>query len=575
MLRYPSLIESSDVDGGSSVAVLTYLRCIIESIDHAELLHVTLQYLLALPEPSEDESKPARPTTLARRRKSSMLVTNLAQGLEKPMPDLFTLVDLILTSLKSRDHPTVTATLQLVSVLLQSQHQYAVLSIVKIQTCNDDMAIRTIDEHNRNTEILFSMAEDLIEHDDLRNVYEAHLHDARSLIELHCCSAILLTLPGPGVGDRMMETSKIELTKIVRPHSIRLDDPLTDSMLSLLQNFLANDIHMNLSLTQAFASLASCANTCLERWLLGDPLRMRSYLQRNIVSASDSGESDHDDTITIDTKAKDENTIAEPPKPEDIEPIPRKSTAYDKSPSPVYVALDSLVQQVETFRHTIQEFDTYLAERRHAFKVGEDNDMAVTNDVSVPRKAEERSPGERARMSTSQDQGAPHLASIPKRLVSETSSSSVSRSSSPRGRQPSDPLSSTSTERLNHLRISPSPSPSQSASRPFSPSPLRKDTITSIPPKRIVTPTGQAGIMQQRVKIRTTLEHNIRDVGSSETSSLRSESTAAEARNADAAAQEITLDHLLTNIIILQEFILELAAIIEVRAGLFGEVKFV
>ena len=36
----------------------------------------------------------------------------------------------------------------------------------------------------------------------------------------------------------------------------------------------------------------------------------------------------------------------------------------------------------------------------------------------------------------------------------------------------------------------------------------------------------------------------------------------------------VSLSHILTNIVVLQEFILELAAVMQVRASLFGEVKF-
>jgi hypothetical protein len=36
----------------------------------------------------------------------------------------------------------------------------------------------------------------------------------------------------------------------------------------------------------------------------------------------------------------------------------------------------------------------------------------------------------------------------------------------------------------------------------------------------------------------------------------------------------VTVSHALTNVIVLQEFLLELAALVQVRAGLFGEVRF-
>lgn len=37
----------------------------------------------------------------------------------------------------------------------------------------------------------------------------------------------------------------------------------------------------------------------------------------------------------------------------------------------------------------------------------------------------------------------------------------------------------------------------------------------------------------------------------------------------------VSVNHVLTNVIILQEFLLELAALVQVRAGLFGEVRYV
>jgi hypothetical protein len=37
----------------------------------------------------------------------------------------------------------------------------------------------------------------------------------------------------------------------------------------------------------------------------------------------------------------------------------------------------------------------------------------------------------------------------------------------------------------------------------------------------------------------------------------------------------VSVSHVLTNVIVLQEFLLELAAMVQVRAGLFDEVRFV
>ena len=566
--RYPSLIESSDVDGGSSVAVLTYLRCIIESIDHAELLHVTLQYLLALPDKAEEESASARPTTLARRRKSQTLISTLAQGQEKPMPDLFTLVDLVLTSLRSRNQQTVTVTLQLVSVLLRSQHQYAVSSIIKSQPCYDILPARTIDAHVRDTTMLFSFAEDLFEHDDLGELYQTHLQDAQTLLESHCCSSRLLALPGSTEADL---SSIRRSSRMVQPHMIRLDDPLIKSLVHLLEDFLVNDIGTNLSLTQMFSTLASCGNTRLDCWLLGDPVQREDALDHDAAS-------DHDDTITI-NKDVDSNMSAS-----EITLRPRDFTASDQAPngpthstSPVFAALDGLVRQVERFRHEIQEFDIYLAERRHVFRVGEDIDKAVANDIPPSRRSHDSS-----RLSHSQVRGVPQIGSISQRLRSNASSANASRSSSPRGRQLNDSSTSTLVGRLNHLRISPSPSPSKPGSRTFSPSPLHKDavrsdSVPSTPQKRAHTPMRPADALRQNIRVKARHD-NVRsetpEIGGSDTSSIRSVSVSPDAKYID-DTKEVTLNHLLTNVIILQEFILELAAIVEVRASLFGEVQFI
>lgn len=491
------------------------------------------------------------------------------------MPDLFTLVDLILTSLKSRNQQTVAATLRLISVVLQSQHQYAVSSIVKTQPLSDDIHARTIGAHNRDTEALFSMAEDLVEHGDLREMYDAHLQDARTLIESHCCSTSLLTLPGSSIGEQGVGEPKTERKYIVRPHLITFDDPLMTSMVSLLKDFLLNDINTNLSLTQTLATLASCGNTRLERWLLGDPVDTKTYPAQSVASISDSGDSDRDDTITVDTKAHPETQTADVTKPEN--PIPKdcEPPNYYSTPSPVFAALDSLVQQVERYRHDIKDFDTYLAERRHVFKIGEDIENAVANESPLSQKSNERKSGESTRVSVPRSRGTDHIVSISERLISETTSSNESRSSSPRGRQPSDLMPSTPIARLNHLRISPSPSPSQPASRAFSPSPLREHSSRYTQPKRVLTPMGPADSLHQKLKIKSTSGRDVREKGSSETSSIRSESTSAEIRGTETAGKEITLGHLLTNVIILQEFTLELAAIVEVRGSLFGEVKFI
>jgi hypothetical protein len=563
-------MESSDIDGGSAVAVLSYLRCILESIDHPELTHLILHYLFALPKgPPEDLSK-ARPTTLVRRRKSEILVNTLATGDEKPSPNLFTLVDLILTSLQSRNQQTVTATLRLISVILRNHHQRALSTLIKVQTRNLS-AKRTVGAHDRGLDYLLSLAEDLAPSDDLEMAYETHLQDAHSLLESHSCSVQLLALPSMETLT-MQSTTKDPWGKshLVQAHTIPPEDALLGTLLLLFTSFLHNDIETNLSLTQAFSTYASCGYTRLEGWLI-----------TNFSNTGNTGKTNCPSTrkpLSIDldqeTKLEDQNTSAsdDDGATNNRASDPRHEDPTSELSSPVFSVFHSLLDQVEVFRRDILDFDTYLAERRHVFKVGEEIDSALAGNPIPPRKSEDSK-----RTSPTRARDAAPIGSISQRLLSENISAGASRSSSPRGRQRNDPPISTLVGRLSHLQIPPSPSSSNPASRAYSPSPLRKDSFSSTPPRFTNAPIGPVDALRQKIKIiirPLSQQDHSRGLGSSETSSVRSDSVGPASNTAD-EPKEISLSHLLTNVIILQEFILELAAIVQVRASLFDEVAFV
>ena len=558
--RYPSLMESSDIDGGSAVAVLSYLRCILQSINQPELTHLVLQYLFALPKgPSEDLSK-ARPTTLVRRRKSEILVNTLATGDDKPSPELFTLVDLILTSLQSRNQQTISTTLRLISVILRNHHQRALPALVRINTKNLQ-AKRTIEAHDRALDYLLSIAEDLTASSDLEGPYETHLRDAHSLLESHSCSTHLLALP-------TMETHKTHSTtekdtpgesQLVQAHAILLEDPLLRSILLLFANFLYNEIETNLSLTQALSTFASCGYTRLEGWLISNAGVTGSTTPPTMRETASSRP---DQKAVLD----DQNLSTS-----NDDGARSRQNLTSEGFSPVFAVFESLLDQIEVFRRDILDFDTYLAERRHVFKVDEEIDNALAENPIPSRRSVDSK-----RTSPTRTREVTSIGSISQRL-SDNISAGGSRSSSPRGRQRNDPPISTLIGRMNHLQIPPSPSSSQPASRAYSPSPLRKDSYSSTPPGPINTPLGPADALRQKIKMSTQpVGHrgHVRDFGSSETSSVRSQPTGP-ASNPTDETKEISVSHLLTNVIILQEFMLELAAIVQVRASLFDEVAFV
>lgn len=75
-----------------------------------------------------------------------------------------------------------------------------------------------------------------------------------------------------------------------------------------------------------------------------------------------------------------------------------------------------------------------------------------------------------------------------------------------------------------------------------------------------------------RLKINRQSEADVSDLRS-ETSSLKSEEVAG--GEGKEVYKEVSLSHILTNVIVLHEFVMELVAMVQVRASLFGEVKFV
>ena len=531
------------------------MKCIIESIDHPDLVQLTFEYLLAVPEPKMKEQPSSRPTALARRRRSQSLLASLAKGQEKPLPDLFNLDDLVLGSLRSRNQQTVTATLRLISTMLRTHHQHDV-SLIKASRHKMSMSLRNLEAHERNTALLFSIIEELMDDPGLGESYELHLEDAQNLLESHACSLHLLALPST---DPIHESLRASKTVSEAPSTVAFNDPVLHSLVALLEEFLANDVETNLSLTHTFSTVASCARRQLDGWLLGTsdedakkPLQNGS----NSLHAVDDADKEKE---TVDAFSKGSD-------PPDVD-----ETSQRFFGTPVLAALDFLVKQVNNFRQEIESFDILLKERRRTLKSEEHPEGHSSQERPASRKSEDSTMGTHKPVKP-----ALQIGSISERLLSETPSTVGSRSASPRGRQLDTSSSPTLVGRLSHLRQSPSRSPAKSTSRAISPSPLRNDISADTLLEQALAPsqTSPTDQLQQKVRIPLHRFNNDKEISDakSETSSIRSDSVS----NGPDEGQwrDVTLSQVLTNVIVLQEFVMELVAIVQVRASLFGEVDF-
>ena len=549
------MLESSDADGGF-VAVLTYLRCILLTVDHPDLTHRILHYLLALPKNFTPNSSTSRPATLARRRKSESLILKQAATLEEIPPGLYTLVDMIFGGLGSYTQQTVAATLRLIGTILSKHHQYVIPGLIEAKPMKDNSMKRSVQAHDKNVNALLGMAEVLIDEDTDQD-YESHLQDARVLLESHVCSPEILPLP-----SRILATGQKPLgsreDKLV-DHTIDPDDRLLQSMLSLLDRFFSNEIETNLSLTQALSCLASCGHTQLEGWLLDDlsgTTKLDSIPSRSPAELESIARTDHPKP---DTEGRSEDSTLDQP-----------TLALEKDyASPFFKSLDALVDQVERFKQEIEDFEIHFAERRHIFNVGDRMD----NELDDAPALSSREPRATKAASHNRMRAPGQVVSIAERLLSNDNSASTSRASSPRGRHRIAPSGPTPVSRMSHLRISPSPSPSKDSSV-HTASPLRRGSVSSTPSKSLPSPTGPPNAIHQHVKIPMGVakrRNDSLDIGSSEASSIRSELSEPEPFQRREII-EVSLSKILTNVVILHEFLLEMAAIVEVRASLFGEV---
>lgn len=580
-LLYPSLLESSDVDGGSSVAVLTYLRRILEALDHPDMIHLILHYLLALPDTATSPSAFRASVSAARKRKSMDLATMMASThLDvATTPALFNLVDLIQASLRSPSEQTISVTLQLVSVILRRHHRYAVNTLLWTSQVLSDGPARTVGAHDVEMDFLLSLAGDIGGDDNFDEVYENHVKDCMGLLESHPCS-ITLIAPKSASGTMKLPGGQATIPgapRDIRLHTLRPEDPMLKILMDILATFFLNSVETNLSLTGAIVDLATCGYMRIDGWLLSD---FTKYVY----------EGDEEEAVDPFVLGGDPIEIEEK---EQIRALrkARRTPKWEESKMPLFLTqLKFLVSQVAAYRTEIPRFSELLQQRREAFQAA-----SPSTSTPIPIRRQEQP---RPSFESSSD-SPPRLNAfdtLAQRIFPELGT--PSRSKSPRGRR-SQEQSSGSGSALNGgygfatpttSRAPGAPSafpmgletPSRGSSRAYSPSPLR------VGPGRSVVPPSQLEafkavdqtILKRRVGLPNTKVvavpfPNLKDsVDGSAESSIQG-SVKGEEGDGEDEERMVSVNHVLTNTIVLQEFLLELAALVQVRAGLFGEVRYI
>jgi tRNA threonylcarbamoyladenosine modification (KEOPS) complex Pcc1 subunit len=450
-ILYPSILECSDMDG-SAVAVISYIDMILQTLQQDELVDVVVGFLMAVDD-NQGELRLSSPqieraSLLPDGKQPADIYVGIEGDKVKSSPYFtalgrFTLKDLIFSRLKSSSQPTVIATLKLLRTLI-SQHCRYSLRLLSIQL--DEAATSfpptvyfnehggvdglngskttatTISHHNREIELFFSLicSIDFKHSQDILSLgYEAYLSDAETTIFNDCCYQNATSVDCDATGSNNQRQSKLEKRRSLKygqryddrasrdreasannkipnkisqqhlqtmpKHRLKQTDPLLQILLGLLSHFFAQSSELNLALTAVISALAVCPFRSLEGWLaFNEEDRARDVLvlgpeqtsterqssrQGNKIRVNDIyaqfdkyptpvDEDDEDDDRSVDF-ALERNSIN------------MTGATNFRSFPPIFTLLRTLTQQVDYYRSEITQFDTYLEERRQGLFFGD------------------------------------------------------------------------------------------------------------------------------------------------------------------------------------------------------------
>ncbi|CEL00535.1 hypothetical protein ASPCAL00135 [Aspergillus calidoustus] len=499
-LLYPSLLESSDVEGGSTAAVLTYLYRILASIDQEDLVHRILHFLLASPSDSDTQVVKKNKNMSASRRKSLDVLAAFSEEAARPSPSLFNLRDLALLGLRSSNRQTVLATLRLLSVVLQRHPSFARSLIRTIS--GHPAKQRNVGALNAELGQLLAMATSIMSEPTLDESFGNYLKDASWTLESRLC----------------ISTSDKDSTES-EALEVRQDDPIIRELLDCLETFFTNSVIVNLALTEVLMSIASSQLVALDGWLLVDPTKYQ-YTKPN-----DSGEDGLPDILDQ------INSVYEEP-------------TWSAADTPALTAvLTRLVAQVQNWRKTIKDFDILVAARRDLLHDEHEPVSGPAEQNPLPSGSLDRPSSTTPRTpQLNSDQATPrgrrdkqNFASPQRSLVGSPLREPTTFYSPPP--RDSSMAQSTAADELRKRLATPFPMGSQSPSEPDG------DAVSSTLIPSAGTPAGAED------------EAIIDDEQKPEQGSA-------------------SLGHVLTNVVVLYEFLLEISAMVQARATLFEEAGF-
>ena len=402
---YPSILECSDSDG-SAVAVTSYIEIMLRTLNNGQLGDLLVRFLL-----SEDDDDLARkrrrpnPRTTAlqsnplqkvahqkrnRKKSTAMAILEIeAPDARRPSGYItstgrFTLKDLLTSNLRSTNHPTATAALQLFKTLLRLHSELCTERLLLVihdpkstsypspylstppppieplphgedadppsnpqlfATYADPDTTYTTSE--RETSLYLAL---------ISRVDPSHTQDAFSTgYDNYLCDALL------SLKERNVELRDVDSDVILKhKHRLMQNDPVLSHILLALRKFFSNSPELNMALTGVLSTLAQDPCRSLAGWLT--------------FASPDGDGASHAREFSKEYEADGDDRSIDYLINEDLayETLSLPATSMDEKSRPLlYAIFHGLVTQLERYRHSVERFDRYLLERRQGLLFSE------------------------------------------------------------------------------------------------------------------------------------------------------------------------------------------------------------
>lgn len=629
-ILYPSILECSDVDG-SSVAVISYIDLILQIVQQQDLASVMVGFLMDDTDDDEQivqKLMMTTPTSIGGVEldfKSSPYYTDAERFTLKDL--IFSRL-----KSSSQPTVVATLKLLKTLIVKHCRFADRLLSTVPDKKAdNDEKPPSTnISHHIREIQLYFSLisAIDQIHADDILTLgYEDYLEDVKVNIQQDICYQELLESPydnqqqshnkptssksekrrsfkygqrGP-THEEVYHQHQHNILSNTQPavrQRIRSADTLIQILLGLLSHFFAQSSELNLALTSVISALALCPYRSLEGWIsfcesdrtdandilhlgVGDNNNSNTFMpitNENYESRADMSLDDDDDQ-SLDFGA-DRNSV-------------RMTTPTQfKSFPPFYTLFRTLTQQVDYYRSEIDGFDILLDERWNGLLFGQPTTAVapVPSLSSSVRRGSIIDPQPTTSTSTATTSAASVVSQTVSKLFglgsSTTTLSQSTTTSSINGGNGNNVAQQPSKRRNSVASLKPSTSTttanlskslSTTTIAPTLSTPSAPGAVTSLsPPPPAIHPMSPLALHAKK-----TLQVHIQPLFPSNFEFDRDPILNLDADDEDVFAPtqhpsqrkkdkstEISLSMLLNNVVILEESIKELVAIMQVRRSL-------